>query len=108
MAAINATKFPYDLTNITGGTGNVYEFIKNVNDITNQSFMFGILIAGFIIMFTAMNTTDKKEAMIASGLITVVMAIFFRGLEFIGNGMLTFILVAFGIMLTASYITKQR
>jgi len=106
--AINATNAAYDLTNITGGTGNILEFIQNVNDLTGQTFMFGMLLAGFVILYTSMRTTESPDAMLASGLIIAVMGFFFRAIGFIDTPKLIFILVAFAIIFVVSMIGKRQ
>ena len=109
MATINATgpPAPYDLTNITGD-GNILDFVRNVNDLTGQTFMTGILFAGFVILFTSMRFAGNKDALIASSFIITVLAIFFRALEFIDNGKLIIIIVAFLLIFTISLVTKQE
>ena len=96
---LNATSYPYDLTNITGETGNILEFVQNVNNLTGQYFMLGMLLAGFVILFVSMMYAGNKEALVASGFITTVMAIFFYALEFINGGMLIAIIVIYSVIL---------
>ncbi len=103
MAVANFTgsDVPYDLTNITG-TGNILEFIQNVNNLTEQTFMLGMLLAGFVILFVAMMSAGTKEALVASGFITTVMAILFFALEFIKGGMLTAIIIIYVLIYVIS------
>lgn len=108
MAVVNATDFPYDLVNITGDTGNILEFVRNVNNAVDQTFMLGILFAGFVILFTSMRFAGNRDAMIASSFIITVLGIFFRALDFIDNGKLIIIIVVFMIIFVASLITKQE
>ena len=108
MPSINATAFPYDLTNITGGTANILEFVQNVNNLTDQVFMFGMLLAGFVILYTSMRSTGNQDALLASSFIIAVLAFFFRALEFINTGRLIFILIVFGIIFTISLVIKNR
>ncbi len=97
---------PYDLTNITGG-GDILEFIQNVNNLTEQTFMLGMLLAGFVILFVAMMSAGTKEALVASGFITTVMAILFFALEFISGGMLTTIIIIYVLVYVISIGTKS-
>ena len=97
---------PYDLTNITG-TGNILEFIQNVNNLTEQTFMLGMLLAGFVILFVAMMSAGTKEALVASGFITTVMAILFFALEFIKGGMLIAIIIIYVLIYVISMGTRN-
>jgi|TARA_Y100000034_G_C6897433_1_gene414104 hypothetical protein len=107
MPSINTTNFPYELTNITGGTGNILQFVQNVNNLTGQNFMSGMLLAGFVILFTSMRSAGNKDALIASSFIIAVMAIFFRALEFIDNGRLIIILIIFALIFVISMQVRE-
>lgn len=98
--------YPYNLTNITGDTGNILEFVQNVNDLTGQSFMMGMLLAGFVIMFISMMSAGTKEALVASGFITTVMAILFFALEFIPGAVLITIIIIYTIIYVISVSMK--
>lgn len=91
---VNATSTPYDLVNMTS-TDNILEFIQNVNAITGESFMLGMLVAGWVIMFVSMRSFGTKDAMLASSFMIAVMAIFFRALEFIDNAKVIIIIIIF-------------
>ncbi len=104
--AINATNFPYDLQNITGG-GNILEFIRNVNNITDGAFMTGMLFAGFVILFTSMQSTGSKDALLASAFIITVLSVFFRALGFIDTIRLVTIIIIFLLVFAISAITKK-
>ena len=104
--AVNATAFPYDLQNITG-TGNILEFVQNVNDLTGHYFMTGMLLAGFVILFTSMRSNGNRDALLASSFIITILAVFFRALEFIDNGRLIIIIVIFGLIFVASILKKE-
>ena len=93
---INATggNAPYDLTNITG-TGNLLEFVQNVNELTGHTFMLGMLLAGFIILYTSMRSEGNDDALVAASFITAVLSISFFALGFIKPAMLTFIILIF-------------
>ena len=108
MAKINATgsPAPYDLTNITGD-GNILDFVRNVNDLTGQTFMTGILFAGFVILFTSMRFAGNRDALLASSFIITVLSIFFRALQFIEDKTLITIVVVFFIIFSISMVTKQ-
>lgn len=97
---------PYDLTNITG-TGNILEFIQNVNNLTEQTFMMGMLLAGFVILFVAMMSAGTKEALVASGFITTVLAILFFALEFIKGGVLIAIIIIYVLIFIISVGMKN-
>ena len=97
---------PYNLTNITSG-GNILEFVQNVNNLTGQSFMMGMLFAGFVIMFVAMMSAGTKEALVASGFITTVLAIFFYALEFIKGSVLIGIIIVYVIIFVGSMYIKD-
>ena len=87
---------PYNLVNITGESGNILEFVQNINDLTGQTFMLGMLLVGFVILFVSMRESGNKEAFVGSGFITAVLGIFFFALEFISAGILTIIIIVFG------------
>ena len=108
MAVANFTgsDVPYNLINITGG-GDILQFIQNVNNLTEQTFMLGMLLAGFVILFVAMMSAGTKEALVASGFITTVMAILFFALEFISGGMLTTIIIIYVLVYVISIGTKS-
>ena len=95
--AINATVANYDLTNITS-TGNILEFIQNVNNLTDKTFMLGMLLAGFIILYTSMRSEGNDDALVAASFITAILSISFFALEFISTAMLTIIMIVFGIL----------
>ncbi len=104
--AVNATSFPYELMNITSG-GNILEFVQNVNDLTGQTFMLGMLFAGWVIMFVAMGEFGNRDALIASSFMIAVMAIFFRTLEFISTTKTVIILIVFAIIFVLTMIRKE-
>ena len=109
MPAVNITgpHAPYDLTNVTS-VDNILEFIQEVNILSGEWFMTGILFAGFVILFAASKGTnvEPKEALIASSFIIAVLAIFFRALEFISTAKLVIILIAFGIIFVFTTMRK--
>jgi len=92
--AINATSGPYDLTNVTT-SGNIVDFIREVNTLSGETFMLGMLFAGFVITFMAMKgETSPKEALLGSGFIVTVIAMFFFFLEFITAAKLDLVILA--------------
>ena len=103
---MNATNFPYDLTNITSG-GNILQFVQNVNNLTGQSFMLGMLLVGFVVLFISMRSAGNQDAMMASSFITAVLAIFFYTLQFISAGMLIIIEIVFGIYFVYTILRKE-
>jgi len=105
---VNATKFPYDLTNITG-SNNVLEFVQGVNNFTDGLFMSGMLFAGFVILFIASSKqgVEPKEALAVSGFITTILSIFFFTLEFISAQILTIIIILFSIIFLFIVLKKE-
>jgi len=95
--AINATSFPYELTNITG-TGNILEFVQNVNNLTGQTFMLGMLLAGFVILFVSMREAGNDDALTASSFIIAILSISFFALDFIKGQYLTVIIIMFALL----------
>lgn len=91
---VNATSLPYDLVNITS-TDNILEFIQNVNAITNETFMLGMLFAGWVILFVSMRAYGNKDAILASSFVIAIMSIFFRALDFISNAKVVVIIIVF-------------
>ncbi len=104
---VNSTNFPYDLNNITGGTGNILEFVQNVNSLTGQTFMLGMLLVGFVVLFVSMRNAGNQDAMMASSFITAVLAIFFYTLQFISSGMLIIIEIIFGLYFVYTVLRKE-
>ena len=92
--AINATVANYDLQNITG-TGNILEFVQNVNALTDNTFMLGMLLAGWVILYTSMRSQGNDDALVASSFIIAILSISFFALEFISTAMLTIIILIF-------------
>ena len=97
---------PYNLVNITGG-GNVLDFVKNVNDLTGQAFMLGMLLVGFVVLFVSMRENGNRDALIAAGFMTAILAIFFFMLEFISVPMLTIIIIVFSGIFVFTVIKKD-
>lgn len=106
MPTINATNFPYNLQNITGG-GDILAFVQNVNDLTGQTFMLGMLLAGWIIMFVSMRSDGTRDALIASSFMIAVMSIFFRTLEFITTAKTIIILIIFAFIFVITMYRKD-
>ena len=97
IANFTSSDVPYDLTNIKSG-GNILDFVRNVNNLTGQTFMMGMLIAGFVIMFVTMREHGNKDALVASSFITTILGILFFSLGFISTQMLILLIIAFGGM----------
>jgi len=95
----NITNQVYDLTNVTGSE-NLLEFVQGVNNLTDQWFMLGILIAVFIILFTALQspTTSARDALGAASFITAVLSLFFITLEFISLGIALLLIIIAGLI----------
>lgn len=109
IANMTSDVVPYNLVNITSG-GNILDFVRNVNNLVDGAFMFGMLIAGFIILLVSMMNRggfDNKDALVASGFITTILAILFFMLEFITVPMLTIIIIAFGIIFVFTVLKKS-
>lgn len=103
---VNATSYPYDLTNVTS-TENILEFIQQVNILSGEWFMTGMLFAGFVILFVSMRSAGNKDALMASGFMIAVMAIFFRTLEFISTAKTIVIIIVFAIILVVGLFKKD-
>ena len=109
MPIINMTGgegMPYNLTGVVGSE-NILDFIRGVNDLTGQTFMLGMLLAGFVILFVSMMGSGTKEAFMASGFITTILAISFFALEFIKGGMLTTIIIVYAVIFVISINVKD-
>lgn len=104
---VNATKVPYDLTNITN-TKNIVEFVKEVNILTNEWFMTGILFAGFVILFVSMQSNGKREALMVSSFIIAVLSIFFRMMDFVSTSKVVIIMVIFTIIFVGFLFTARE
>ena len=104
--AINATSFPYELTNITS-SGNILEFVQHTNNLTGQLVMMGMLLAGFIILFISMREADPQDALVASTFITSILAISFYALDFIKGQYLTIIIILFAALFAFKVLKKS-
>ena len=104
---VNATQFPYDLTNITTSE-NVVDFVREVNTMVGDTFMLGMLFAGFIILFVGSmkSNVEPKEALAVSSFIISIVAISFFAMEFIQTSHLTIILIIFGIVFMYTMLRK--
>jgi len=106
--AVNATHAVYDVFNVTS-SGNILEFVQGVNFLTGNWFMLLILLAGWIIMFVSMRSpvVDNKDAFVASGFITAVLAIFFTALDFIQTPFMILIVLVYGALFAFIAIKKN-
>lgn len=82
ILAINATKSRYDLTN-TSKVSDLYGFVVEVNKLTDQVFMTGILLVSFIILFVGFRDKGTDDALLGAGFITSVITILFTSLNFV-------------------------
>ena len=96
---VNATQFPYNLDNVTNSV-NIVDFVREVNHLTGDYFMLGMLLAGFVILFVASKkaNVEPKESLAASTFIIAVISISFFAMEFITTAMLTLLLIGFGLV----------
>ncbi len=98
---------PYDLTNITNAE-NILEFVREVNNISGEWFMTGMLLAGFIITFVAMRGTGSpREALLGSSFMIMIIAVFFMFLEFINIAKLVIIIIIFTLIFVISLYIKE-
>jgi len=104
--AINATNFPYPIQNITG-SGNIFEFVQNVNELTGDIFMLGMLLAGFIILFVSMREAGNDDALVASSFITAVLSIIFYALGFMKGQFLTIIIIIFTLLFVLRVLKRD-
>jgi|TARA_Y100000310_G_scaffold229236_1_gene231656 hypothetical protein len=105
--AINATNFPYDITGVATNTTNILQFVQKVNNLTGQTFMLGMLLAGFIILFVSMQRAGKRDALLTSSFIIAVMSIFFRALEFVSTAHTIVIMIIFVVIFAISTQTRD-
>lgn len=104
---VNATFYPYDLTNASSST-NIFEFVKYTNNMTGQWFMASMLVAGAIILYVSMRkTSNNQDALLGSGFITAVMAIFFKIMDMISTEVTAIIIFAFAIIFVFSLFRKN-
>ena len=107
---VNITTTPYDLVNISN-SNDMLEFIRNVNHLTGQYFMFGFLIAGFVIMFISVRYsqqyTDNKGALLVSNFVTVILGIMFLTLDFISSSQMIILVLGFGTIFTFSMLKSN-
>lgn len=59
-------------SNVTG----VYELIKNVNDVTNETLVSGIILAIFFVMLLYLKRYEFKDAMISASWVTALISLF--------------------------------
>ena len=91
---VNATASVYDLTN-SSMTDDVFGFVKSVNDLTGQTFMSGILLVSFIILFVGFRDKGTEDALLGAGFITAVITILFTALNLVPRWISFLILVPF-------------
>lgn len=91
----NATVSTYDLTNISKAD-DLFEFVQEVNKITNSYFMVGVLFVSFIILFIAFLNRGTNDAFLASGFITSMITIFFTSLDLVPRAIAILIFVSYG------------
>jgi len=105
---VNATHSVYDVFNVTD-SGNLLEFVQGVNHLTGDRFMLLVLLAGFIILFVSMHSpvVNSKDAFVASGFITAVLAIFFTTLGFIQTNVMILIVLIYGALFAFIAIKKN-
>ena len=104
--AVNESVMSYDLSNITQ-SANLYEFVKFTNDITGQTLMSGLLVAGFIILFISMKNYGNKEALLGSGFIISSITILFLWIDFVSTAIASFILIGFGLLFMLMLLRKD-
>jgi|TARA_Y100000310_G_scaffold81459_1_gene78014 hypothetical protein len=97
---------PYNMENVSNSK-DILEFVIAVNALTDHTFMLGILIVGWFILFLSMRGYGNKEALTASSFITSVMAIFFVTLGFISVTTLLFIVIPAAFMFAAILFRKD-
>lgn len=93
---VNVTNSIYDLTN-SSEVNDVFSFVSAVNDLTGQTFMIGVLLASFIILFVAFMRFGTQDALFASGFITSVMTLLFTTLNLIPKWVVFLIIVPYGL-----------
>lgn len=101
---VNETFTPnYNITQFQDSE-NILEFMQSVNNLTDGTFMLGILIAGFVILFFSMYKGDARNAFIGSGFITVVLAVFFATLDFISPAYMIVMVLVYSAAATVMLI----
>ena len=96
---MNATSYPYDLTNISN-TNSTVGFITEVNHLTGDFFMLGVLLVVTVVTFMAMLRYGAKEALVVSLFINSLTAAIFYVLGWIALTYLIIFIVIFGITLS--------
>ncbi|MBI2046682.1 hypothetical protein HYT26_00765 [Candidatus Pacearchaeota archaeon] len=96
---VNATKSVYDLTN-TSLTDNIFDFVKEVNNLTGQTFMTGILLVSFIILFIAFRDKGTNDAILGAGFITSVIAVLFTALNLVPRWVAILIFSSYALFFT--------
>ncbi len=96
VSAINATRSTYNLIN-SSNVNSIYDFIKEVNNLTGQVFMIGILLVSFVILFIGYMAHGTSDALFASGFITSIMTVLFAALDFIPKWIVFLIIVPYGL-----------
>ena len=103
---VNATKFPYDLTNISSAD-NILEFTQNVNTMTGETLMLGVLVVGWVILFVSMRYAGNKDSILASTFIIAVLSIFFRALNFITTAKTVVLILVFAVIFVITLSRKD-
>jgi hypothetical protein len=95
---MNATSYPYDLTNISM-VNSTTDFITQVNHLTGDTLMLGILVVTLVVTFMALLGYGAREAIVVSLFINSIAASVFLVLGWISITYLILFVVAFALSL---------
>lgn len=95
-AEINATDSRYDLTNLTT-TEDLYGFVVEINNLSGQIFMSGILLISFVVLFVAFRNKGTDDALLGAGFITTIITILFTALNLVPRVMALLIFIPYAI-----------
>ena len=77
---------------------NILEFTQNVNAMTGETLMLGVLVVGWVILFVSMRYAGNKDAILASSFMIAVMAIYFRAMDFSSTAKTVVLILIFAIV----------
>jgi hypothetical protein len=103
---MNATSYPYDLTNISM-VNSTTDFITEVNHLTGDIFMVGVLVVTLVVTFMALLRYGAKEAIVVALFINSIAASIFLVLGWIGMPYLILFAVAFALSLAFLFSSER-
>ena len=94
---VNATSNLYDLTNLSN-TNDLAGFVTEVNHLSGDIFILGVLIVGFIIFFVSMINFGTRQAIVGSSFMISIISILFFIIDWLDRSLMILVVVMFGLV----------